>query len=304
MNGIISPDYAELLNEIKSRIRAAQLKAVTAINHEMIALYCEIGRLLVQRQEKAGWGDEVVGQLARDLRHDFPGTRGFSRSNLFAMRQVYLAYRDQEPKVQQLVGQIPWGHNLLLIAKIKDASVRAWYAAKTVEHGWSRAILEHQIETDLYQRQVTAAKVANFDRTLPPPQSDLARQVMKDSYVLDFVDLGEAAEERQLERALVAKITDFLVELGAGFAFMGSQYHLEVAGQDFYLDLLFYHHRLRCLIAIDLKMKEFEPEFAGKMNFYLAALDIGCGTLKISLPSALSCANIAIRRWPNTHCGI
>jgi predicted nuclease of restriction endonuclease-like (RecB) superfamily len=270
---LLPSDYNQFLLDLKQRIRAAQVKAAVSVNRELVALYWDIGRAIALRQEQAGWGDSVVEQVARDLRQEFPGVAGFSRSNIFAMRQVYLAYREEDEKVQQLVGQIPWGHNLLLVSKVKDPVERVWYAAKTVEHGWSRAILEHQIETSLYARQVTAEKTSNFELTLPPPQSDLARQMLKDTYLFDFLTLREEAEERELEQALVTRITQFLLELGAGFAFMGSQYPLEVAGKDFYLDLLFYHHRLRCLVAIDLKMREFEPEFAGKMNFYLAALD-------------------------------
>jgi len=273
MSDLITPDYSALLSDIKGRIRTAQIRAASSVNRELVALYLEIGKLIVHKQEQAGWGDAVVDQLARDLRHEFPDITGFSRSNIFAMRQVYVTYRSDEPFVQQLVGQIPWGHNLLLMAKIKDSEQRTWYLQQTIAHGWSRAVLEHQIESGLYQRQVEPVKTSNFALTLPPPQSDLARQILKDTYVFDFLSLGKEAEERDLERALVEKIKDFLLELGAGFAFVGSQYHLEVGGQDYFIDLLFYHHRLRCLVAIELKMQDFIPEVAGKMNFYLAVLN-------------------------------
>jgi len=188
------------------------------------------------------------------------------------MRRFYEAYRHHS-NLRQLVAEIPWGHNLVLLNSVKDIEQREWYILQTIENGWSRAVLVHQIETDLYGRQTAAEKITNFPVTLPPPQSDLVQQTLKDPYIFDFLTLGRETQERDLERALVEKIKDFLLELGAGFAFMGSQYHLEVGGEDFYIDLLFYHHRLRCLVAIDLKMGDFQPEFAGKMNFYLSALD-------------------------------
>jgi predicted nuclease of restriction endonuclease-like (RecB) superfamily len=266
-------DYVEFLRDLKTRIRSAQVKAAAAVNRELIALYWEIGKGITQRQESAGWGDAVVEQLARDLRHEFPEMKGFSKRNVYRMRAVYFAYQNEPEFVPQLVAQIPWGHNILLIEKVKDPEKRLWYLEQTAAHGWSRAVLDHQIQTDLHARQLPAAKVHNFAQALPPPQSDLAHQMLKDSYVFDFLSLGQEAHERDLERALVERIREFLLELGAGFAFMGSQYHLEVGGRDFYIDLLFYHHRLRCLVAIDLKMQDFEPEFAGKMNFYLSALD-------------------------------
>jgi predicted nuclease of restriction endonuclease-like (RecB) superfamily len=269
---LVPAGYEELLRDLKTRIRAAQVKAVSAVNRELIALYWEIGKSIVEQQEKAAWGKAVVENLARDLRREFPDMTGFSARNLWDMRRFYEAYAAQ-PILRQLVAEIPWGHNLLLLNAVKDAAQREWYAAQIVENGWSRAVLQHHLDTDLYARQVEAGKTTNFARTLPPPQSDLAQQMMKDSYVFDFLTLDQQARERDLERALVEKIRAFLLELGAGFAFMGSQYHLEVGGQDFYVDLLFYHHRLRCLVALDLKMEEFQPSFAGQMNFYLAALD-------------------------------
>lgn len=238
----------------------------------MILLYWEIGNAVLERQEERGWGAKVIDRLSRDLRDAFPDIRGFSVRNLKYMRAFAEAHPD-DSIVQQLVAQIPWGHNVVLLDKVKDPEQRAWYVQQTLENGWSRAILVHQIETDLYGRQVAAAKITNFDLTLPPPQSDLAQQALKDPYLFDFLSLSKEAQERDLERGLLERIKDFLLELGAGFAFMGSQYHLEVGGQDFYVDLLFYHHRLRCLVAIDLKMGDFKPEYAGKMNFYLSALD-------------------------------
>jgi len=214
-----------------------------------------------------------VGQIARDLKAEFPQMTGFSRPKLFEMRQFFLAYRDLGPTVSQAVRQIPWGHNLLLLHKLKDTQTRLWYAQQTTENGWSRAVLTYQIETDLHGRQTSELKTHNFARTLPAPDSDLAAQLLKDSYIFDFLSLGPDAKERDLEGGLLERIRDFLLELGQGFAFMGSQVHLEVGGQDFYVDLLFYHHRLRCLVAIDLKMEEFSPSFVGQLGFYLAVLD-------------------------------
>jgi predicted nuclease of restriction endonuclease-like (RecB) superfamily len=264
--------YEEFLRDLKTRIRSAQIKAALSVNQEMILLYLEIGKAIMERQEREGWGKAIVERLSRDLRHEFPEMKGFSARNLWDMRRFYETYRDQ-PNLRQLVAEIPWGHNLVLLNAVRDPAQREWYICQTIEYGWSRAILVHQIETDLYGRQATAEKVTNFPTTLPPPQSDLVQQTLKDPYIFDFLTLGKEAEERDLERALLDKIKDFLLELGAGVAFMGSQYHLEVGGQDFYIDLLFYHHRLRCLVAIDLKMRDFEPAFAGTMNFYLSALD-------------------------------
>jgi len=270
---LLPADYAQFLADLKTRIRVAQTKAVLALNSEMMALYFDVGRMFVEKQETLRWGDVVVGQIARDLKVEFPEMTGFSRSKLFEMRQFFLAYRGLGPILPQAVGQIPWGHNLLLLHKLKDTQTRLWYAEQTTQNGWSRAVLTYQIETDLHGRQTSELKSHNFARTLPAPDSDLAAQLLKDSYVFDFLSLGPDAKERDLEGGLLEKIRDFLLELGAGFAFMGSQVHLEVGGQDFYVDLLFYHHRLRCLVAIDLKMEEFSPSFVGQLGFYLAVLD-------------------------------
>jgi predicted nuclease of restriction endonuclease-like (RecB) superfamily len=263
--------YDEFLRDMKSRIMSAQLKAAVSVNRELIALYEDIGKELVERQEKSGWGDSVVEQLAQDLRREFPDLKGFSRSNIFYMRQFYLAWREAGEFVQQLVGQIPWGHNVALLAKVKDPQEREWYARQALQNGWSRNVLVLQIESDLYRRKGKA--ITNFDRTLPAPQSDLAQQLLKDPYNFDFLTLDSEARERDLERGLLTHIRQFLLELGVGFAFVGSQYHLEVGGDDFYIDLLFYHLRLRCFVVIDLKMRKFTPADAGQMNFYLSAVD-------------------------------
>jgi predicted nuclease of restriction endonuclease-like (RecB) superfamily len=288
------PDYAEFLESLKARVRQAQTQAMLSVNRELIRLYWEIGREIVQRQDQAGWGRSVVEQLADDIRRSFLGMGGFSRTNVFRMRAFYLAYRSEV--VPQPVGQtnrrkkvpqpvrrtteagppspmadLPWGHNVLLFERVKKQAERLWYAAKALEHGWSRAVLTVQIETGLFGRQGQA--VTNFSTRLPLPQSDLAQQSLKDPYLFDFMTLHEQAVERDLETGLVAHIQKFLLELGAGFAFVGRQVHIVVGDDDFYLDLLFYHLKLRCFVVIDLKMKKFTPEDAGKMNFYLSAVD-------------------------------
>jgi len=262
--------YGSFLEDLKERIRAARIKAALSANRELVQLYWDIGRRILGQQRARGWGAKVVERLAQDLRRAFPDMKGFSRANLLYMRAFAEAYPDSLI-VQQVAGQIPWFHNVILIEKIKDPATRLWYARKTIENGWSRAVLAHQIECGLHERQGKA--VTNFDRTLPPPQSDLAQQTLKDPYVFDFLSMAEDAAERELERGLVEHVRKFLLELGVGFAFVGSQYHLEVEGDDFYLDLLFYHLRLRCFVVIDLKTEPFRPEFAGKMNFYLSAVD-------------------------------
>jgi predicted nuclease of restriction endonuclease-like (RecB) superfamily len=285
-------DYAKLLADIKSRIRTAQVKAALAINSELISLYWNIGRAIVQRQKDERWGKSVVERLAADLRAEFPDTGGFSRQNIWYMRSFYLAWTHDSQILQQPVGEmisvrkprqpvaetppdplagIPWGHNIVLLEKLKDPTIRLWYARQTIANGWSRAMLVHWIESALHKRQGGA--ITNFKSALPAPQSDLAQQIIKDPYNFNFLTLAPDAAERDLELALVDQITRFLIELGAGFAFVGRQVPLEVDGQDFSLDLLFYHLHLRCFIVIDLKVGDFKPEFAGKMNFYLSAVD-------------------------------
>ena len=222
-----------------------------------------------ERQATHGWGARVVDRLAADLRAEFPDSRGFSSANLRYMRAFAAAWPD--PAIlQRVVGKLPWGQNIELLA-VKDPAARLWYAEAALEHGWSRPVLTAQIDTQAHARQGQA--LTNFSRVLPPETSDLAQQVMKDPYQFDFLTLRQAAHERDVERALVGRVKDLLLELGKGFSFIASQHHLEVGGQDFYVDLLFYHRKLRCLIAVDLKTGPFQPEHAGKMNFYLAALD-------------------------------
>jgi predicted nuclease of restriction endonuclease-like (RecB) superfamily len=265
-----SGDYDTLLRELKERIQAAQVKAALAVNRELVLLYWQIGREILTRQQQQGWGAKVISKLAHDLQREFPEMKGFSSRNLKYMRAFAEAYPDEQ-LVQQAAAQIPWFHNCVLLDKVKDSTERLWYIQQTIQYGWSRTILTYQIESGLHRRQGEA--VTNFAQTLPNPQSDLARQLLKDPYNFDFLGLRREAQERDLENALVEHIREFLLELGVGFAFVGSQYHLEVGGDDFYIDLLFYHLRLRCYVVIDLKMTEFKPEYSGKMNFYVSAVD-------------------------------
>ncbi len=263
-------DYDTLLEGLKTRIRQAQVKAALAVNRELVLLYWQIGKDILVRQAQEGWGAGVVGRLSNDLRKAFPGMKGLSSRNLNYMRSFSEAYPDEEI-VQQLAAQIPWFHNCVLLDKVKDPKQRDWYINKTIENGWSRNVLVHHIDSRLYEREGKA--ITNFAATLPAPQSDLAQQLIKDPYHLDFLDITEEAKERDLEQALVGRIRDFLLELGSGFAFVGSQYPLTVDDEEFRIDLLFYHLRLRCFVVIELKTTAFKPEYAGKMNFYLAALD-------------------------------
>lgn len=262
--------YADWLSDLKSRIQNARLRAALAVNAELVRLYWEIGRDILVRQQSQGWGAKVVDRLADDLRREFPDMKGFSPRNLKYMRAFAEAWPDEQ-FVQGPLAQITWYHHVTLLDKVKTKEEREWYARKAFEHGWSRPILVIQIESRLYHRQGKA--ITNFSATLPPPQSDLAHQTLKDPYLFDFLGLGDEAQEREVERALTAHITRFLLELGAGFSYVGRQVHLEVAGEDFYLDLLFYHLKLRCYVVIELKATDFKPEYAGKMNFYLSAVD-------------------------------
>ena len=267
---IVPDDYERLLRDIKDRIKNAQFRAALSVNRELVLLYWELGREILGRQEEQGWGAKVIDRLAADLRRAFPEMSGFSPRNLKYMRSFASAW-PEEPIVQQLVAQIPWGHNVRLLDQVSDPVERAWYVQKTLEHGWSRSVLALQVESGLFRRQGKA--ITNFEATLPNPQSDLAHQLLKDPYNFDFLTLGDDAHERELERGLLEHIRSFLLELGVGFAFVGSQYHLEVGGEDFYIDLLFYHLKLRAYVVVELKTTEFRPEYAGKMNFYLSAVD-------------------------------
>jgi predicted nuclease of restriction endonuclease-like (RecB) superfamily len=263
-------NYDEFLGHLKQQIQRAQITAATALNRELILLYWTIGQEILARQTAEGWGTKVIDRLATDLRLAFPKLQGFSARNLKYMRAFAEAYPDRTI-VQQVLHNLPWGHLVRLLDRVKDPQARLWYAQSTIEQGWSRNVLSHQIESQLYDRQGNA--ITNFEQTLPKPQSDLAQQLIKDPYHFDFLNLGIDVQERDLEAALVTHIRDFLLELGIGFSFLGSQYPIEVDGTEYRLDLLFYHVRLRCYIVIDLKMGEFAPEYSGKMNFYVAAVD-------------------------------
>lgn len=269
-SSLLPTGYDDFLHNLKERIRSAQVRAALAVNRELVLLYWQIGQQIRERQQRDGWGAKVIEKISKDLQNEFPEIKGFSRSNLMYMRAFAEAYEGEEI-VQRCVGQLPWRHNIALLEKLKSLDMRLWYGEKAIENGWSRDVLVYQIESKLFERQGGA--ITNFERTLPKPQSDFAQQLIKDPYHLNFLSLGENPQERELEQGLVTHIRDFLLELGVGFSFVGSQYHLEVDGDDYYLDLLFYHLKLRCFIVIDLKMVEFQPEFSGKMNFYVSAVD-------------------------------
>ena len=238
----------------------------------LVLLYWQIGNSILIKQEKEGWGSKIIEQLAKDLKSEFPLMKGFSVRNLKYMRSFAENYRDLE-FVQVVLAQITWYHNITLLDKVKDSTERNFYIQESIKNGWSRNVMVHQIESNLYKRQIQAEKVHNFQETLSKPQSDLAHEILKDPYNFDFLSLGEEIKEKDLESALIKHITKFLLELGAGFAFIGKQYHVEVAGQDFYIDLLFYHIKLRAYVVIELKAGDFKPEYAGKLNFYLSAVD-------------------------------
>ena len=264
------PGYAALLEDLKSRIRTAQMRASTAVNRELILLNWSIGREISARFQTEEWGSKIVNRLASDLQAEFPGVEGFSPRNLRYMRTFAEAWPDTA-MLPQLVATLPWGHHRVLLDRIKDHATREWYLKAAVEYGWSRNILVHQIEGRRHERQGKA--LTNFSRTLPAGDSDLAEQLLKDPYNFDFLSLGPSARERELERGLLIHLRDLLLELGRGFAFVGSQVPLTVAGDTFYIDLLFYHVRLHCYFVIELKIGPFKPEYAGKLNFYLSAVD-------------------------------
>jgi predicted nuclease of restriction endonuclease-like (RecB) superfamily len=262
--------YADWLMELKSRIHSAQQRATQAVNRELVLLYWQIGRDILARQAEQGWGAKVIERLALDLRTAFPDMQGFSPRNLKYMRAFAEAWPDAQ-FVQEVLAQLPWYHQLALLDKLDTPESRRWYAAKAIEHNWSRNILVMQIETRLLERQGKA--VNNFEQRLPAPQSDLARESLKDPYRFDFLGLSDEAQEREIENALVKHVTEFLLELGAGFAFVGRQVLLDVGGDEFFIDLLFYHLKLRCYVVIELKSGKFKPEHLGQLGFYLTAVD-------------------------------
>lgn len=278
-NKVLPEGYRDFLKEIKERVQKAQVKASLAVNQELIHLYWEIGKEIVNRQEKQKWGSSVIDRLAKDLRSSFPEIKGFSRSNIFRMRAFYLACQKVAQPARQLridappevFASIPWWHNITILEKVDSTEERIWYAKKTIENGWSRTVLTWQIDSHLYHRQGGA--ITNFDKALPPPQSDLARKTLKDPYLLDFLTLREGYLERELEQGLMDHLQKFLIELGAGFAFVGRQYNLEVGTKDYFIDMLLYHLKLRCYCVVELKATEFKPADVGQLNFYLSAVD-------------------------------
>ena len=264
------PGYVDWLSDLKARIHTAQQRAALAVNRELVLLYWQIGRDILARQEEQGWGAKVIERLARDLRNAFPQMKGFSPRNLKYMRAFAEAWPDSG-FVQEVLAQLPWYHQLALLDKLRTDEDRRWYAAKAIDQNWSRNILVMQIETNARGRSGQA--VTNFSAHLPKPLSDLARESLKDPYRFDFLGLTDEAEEREIESALVSHISRFLLELGAGFAYVGRQVHLEVGGDDFFLDLLFYHLKLHCYVVVELKAGVFKPEYVGKLGFYLSAVD-------------------------------
>ncbi len=283
-------EYLFCLDEIKEKIKKLQIKAAISVNSKMLSFYWDLGKDIVETQTKKKWGDAFIKQLSKDLQSEYPEMKGFSVRNLFYMKSCFLFYNTQADKlkfavaknkipaqigsiekVQQLVAQIPWGHNILIITKITDIDEALFYINETILNGWSRAVLRIQIETDLYSRQGKA--ITNFENTLPKPQSDLANQTLKDPYIFDILTLKKEADERDIENQLTKNITKFLLELGAGFAFVGRQYKVQLSEKDRYIDLLFYHLKLRCYVVIELKATEFEAEHTGQLALYISAID-------------------------------
>ena len=285
MTQIIDNDYKNWIFEIKSKIRSAQMKVALSVNAALIEFYWDLGKMISEKQASSSWGSKLIERVAEDLKTDFPDIKGLSHSNLKYCKRFYEFYDDKltRPSDKQigqqvvdqlhfdLVKQIPWGHNILIFTKSKDAKEALFYITQTIENAWGRETLALQIKSQLFERQGKA--VTNFKTTLPAPMSDLAQQTLKDPYNFDFVAMSAAVKEKDLENQLVGQISKFLLELGKGFAYVGRQYHLEIAENDYYLDLLFYHIKLKCYVVVELKNTKFIPEYAGKMNFYLSAVD-------------------------------
>ncbi len=278
----LEKNYVNWLKELKSKIQNVQLKAAVSVNKELLLFYWSLGEEIIIRQENSKWGEGFIKQLSRDLSSFFPDMRGFSEANLHYIRRWFLFYNGEitnsgtscariSQKIISLLIQIPWGHNRVIITKCKTTKEALFYVKNTIKHNWSRSVLEHQIESGLWQRE--GAAITNFSETLPRNQSDLAKEVLKDPYIFDFLSLSKEHNERDLELGLIKHITSFLLELGAGFAFIGRQFQLQVGERNFFIDLLFYHAILHCYVVIELKTGEFEPEYAGKLNFYLKAVD-------------------------------
>lgn len=267
----LTKEYSLFLKEIKVRIKEARHNSYRNLNKELIRLYWDIGRNIVEKQTRYGWGKSIVERLSDDLRKEFKGAKGYSAQNLWYMRQFYLEYKDF-PDLQQLVGEIPWGQNLIVLSRVKNIKEREFYLKGTIHFGWSRNVLIHQIEAEAH-RQASITKLHNFPKTLPAHLSEQADLALKDTYILDFLDVSKPLLERELERKLIENLKNFLTELGMGFCFIANQYKIELKDKEYFIDLLFYHRYLHCLVAIELKIGEFQPEYAGKMNFYLNLLD-------------------------------
>lgn len=275
-------EYKSWVKELKEKIRSVQIKATLNVNTEMLTFYWELGSDIVEKQKTAKWGDGLVDQLSKDLTTEFPGMKGFSRRNIMYIQQWYLFYSKSgligqqaaAQIVQQVVAQlsgIPWGHNITIISKSKNVDEAIFYVQATAKNNWSRSVLTHQIEGNLFEREGKA--ITNFQSTLPAPQSDLAIQTLKDPYIFDFMTIRQQHDEKELENALISHVTKFLLELGAGFSYIGRQYKIEIDGDEFFIDLLFYHVKLHCYVVVELKTVKFQPEFAGKLNFYVSAVD-------------------------------
>ncbi|MEH2323983.1 MAG: PDDEXK nuclease domain-containing protein [Nostoc sp.] len=270
MSNYISDDYTHLLMEVQQRIRSAQYEALKAVNREMINLYWDIGQMIVIKQQDASWGKSVVEQLAKDLQAEFPGISGFSARNIWNMRNFYVTYSQKE-KLQPLVAEIGWTHNLVILEKCKDDLEREFYIRMTRKFGWTKNVLIHQIENQTYEK--TLLNQTNFDQSISAEIRNQLKLAVKDEYTFDFLELADEHSERQLEESILTKVQPFLQEMGGIFAFIGSQYRLEVDDEEYFIDILLYHRRLKCLVAIELKIGKFLPEYVGKMQFYLAVLD-------------------------------
>lgn len=265
-----SKTYAQLLQDLKTQISQARIRAHLSVNKEMIQLYWSIGNQILERQKAEGWGTKVIENISKDLLSEFPEMKGLSARNLVYM-QTFAKFYPDFSITQATLAQITWYHNTTLLDKVHDRDERLWYANETAKNGWSRNVMVAQIQTGLYKRH--GKSINNFQSTLPSPQSDLARSIIKDPYNLEFLDMQGKFHERELEEKLIDHIRKFLLELGQGFAFIGSQYHVELEGEDYYMDLVFYHVKLKCYVVIELKTGKFKPEYAGKLNFYLNLMD-------------------------------
>lgn len=270
--GANDKNYIEFLETVKGRIRDSRIRATRAASKELITLYWKIGQDIVEKQEELGWGKSVVEQLSKDLKLEFPGTLGFSTQNLWYMRQFYLEYR-AHTNLQQLVGEIPWSSNLSIFSKVKDYAAREYYLRATAELGWGRNVLIHQIQMGAYERHLITRKQHTFNETLPYVLAEQADRTMKDVYMLDFLGITKPVVERRVEDKMVEAIRDVLLELGYGFSFIGNQYKVKLENKEYFIDLLFYHRKLKSLVAIEIKARSFQPEHVGKMNFYLNLLD-------------------------------